>query len=104
MIPPPPESPLRARRGNETAAATPDALEPRLPEPGGAWTWDRRLVRLKLKQAFGRLMRRADDTGVFVLLDPMPSDFHFAFPPGVEMKRVVLAEAVREGGGYLGKG
>jgi ATP-dependent DNA helicase DinG len=43
------------------------------------------------------LIRRADDTGVFVLLDPMmPSRLSGAFPAGVEMRRVGLAEAVEE--------
>src|SRR6202044_693003 len=49
---------------------------------------DDRLVRLKLRQAFGRLIRRAGDTGVFVLLDPMmPSRLAGAFPEGVELRR-----------------
>lgn len=53
------------------------------------------LTRLKLKQAFGRLVRRADDKGVFVLLDPMmPSRLLGAFPEGVEIKRCGLAEAI----------
>lgn len=40
-------------------------------------------------------MRRADDHGVFVLLDPMmPSRLKGAFPEGVEVARVGLAEAV----------
>jgi ATP-dependent DNA helicase DinG len=82
----------------------PDILHKARREAFGGWNWDRRLVRLKLKQAFGRLVRRADDTGVFVLLEPMPSDFRSAFPPGVEVKRVGLAEAVREVGGFLGRG
>jgi ATP-dependent DNA helicase DinG len=58
---------------------------------------DDRLVRLKLRQAFGRLIRRAGDTGVFVLLDPMmPSRLAGAFPEGVELRRVGLAEAISE--------
>jgi ATP-dependent DNA helicase DinG len=41
-------------------------------------------------------VRRADDHGVFVLLDPMmPSRLLGAFPDGVEIQRVGLAEAVR---------
>jgi ATP-dependent DNA helicase DinG len=53
------------------------------------------MTRLRLKQAFGRLIRRADDHGVFVLLDPMmPSRLAGAFPPGVELQRLGLAEAV----------
>lgn len=62
----------------------------------GGRTYDDALTRLKLKQAFGRLVRRAGDRGVFVLLDPMmPSRLHGAFPEGVEVRRVGLAEAVR---------
>lgn len=61
------------------------------------------LTRLRLKQAFGRLIRRADDQGVFVLLDPMmPSRLLGAFPNGVAVKRCGLAEAVAETGVFLG--
>ncbi|MGQ0664437.1 MAG: ATP-dependent DNA helicase [Pseudomonadota bacterium] len=61
---------------------------------GGA-AYDDMLARLRLKQAYGRLIRRADDIGVFVLLDPrLPSRLASAFPPGVEIRRVGLAEAV----------
>ena len=57
--------------------------------------YDDMLARLRLKQAFGRLVRKADDVGVFVLLDPrMPSRLHGAFPPEVPIERVGLAEAV----------
>jgi ATP-dependent DNA helicase DinG len=59
--------------------------------------WDERLTRRKIRQAYGRLIRRADDTGVFVLLDPMmPTRLCTAFPEGVEVMRVGLAEAVAE--------
>ncbi len=61
----------------------------------GGRAYDDRLTRLKLKQAYGRLIRRADDTGVFVLLDPMmPSRLATAFPDGVAVDRVGLADAV----------
>ena len=61
-----------------------------------------RIARLRLKQAYGRLVRRADDRGVFVLLDPMmPSRLAGAFPPGVEIQRMGLAEAVKEVGAFL---
>jgi len=63
----------------------------------GGRAYDDMLTRLKLKQAYGRLIRRADDRGVFVLLDPMmPSRVLGAFPEGVEAARVGLAEAVEE--------
>jgi ATP-dependent DNA helicase DinG len=63
------------------------------------------LTRLRLKQAFGRLVRRADDRGVFVLLDPsMPTRLLGAFPPGVEVRRCGLAEAVAETRAFLSDG
>ncbi|MGH6717705.1 MAG: helicase C-terminal domain-containing protein, partial [Alphaproteobacteria bacterium] len=61
---------------------------------GGA-RFDDRIARLRLRQAFGRLVRRADDRGVFVLLDAMlPTRLASAFPEGVRVARVGLAEAV----------
>lgn len=60
------------------------------------------LTRLRLKQAFGRLIRRADDKGVFVLLDPsMPTRLLGAFPPDVPVSRCGLAEAVAETRAFL---
>ncbi len=53
------------------------------------------LTRLRLKQAYGRMVRRAGDRGVFVMLDPMmPSRLSGAFPEGVEIERIGLADAV----------
>ncbi len=64
--------------------------------------YDDRVVRLRLRQAFGRLIRAAGDVGVFVLLDRrMPSRLLSAFPPGVEVRRVGLAEAARETASFL---
>ena len=61
----------------------------------GGTDYDDAITRLRLKQAFGRLIRRADDRGVFVLLDrAMPSRLGSAFPVGVEVRRTGLAEAV----------
>jgi ATP-dependent DNA helicase DinG len=57
--------------------------------------YDDAIVRLRLRQAFGRLIRRADDRGVFVLLDrQMPSRLLSAFPEGAPIIRSGLAEAV----------
>jgi len=54
-------------------------------------------ARHKLRQAFGRLIRRADDRGVFVLLDrACPSRILAALPDGVVAQRVTLAEAVAQ--------
>ena len=60
----------------------------------GGRHYDDMLTRLRLRQAFGRLVRRRNDRGVFVLLDPMmPSRLAGAFPEGVALERVGLAEA-----------
>jgi ATP-dependent DNA helicase DinG len=61
----------------------------------GANAYDDMLARLRLKQAYGRLIRRADDRGVFVMLDSrLPSRLLGAFPAGVSVERVGLAEAI----------
>ena len=66
--------------------------------------YDDLLARLRLKQAFGRLVRRADDQGVFVLLDPMmPSRLLGAFPPEVPVARLGLAEAAAETRAFLAR-
>jgi ATP-dependent DNA helicase DinG len=66
---------------------------------------DDRLARLRLKQAFGRLIRRADDRGVFVLLDPMmPSRLAGAFPAAAPFQRVGLTEATDLVRGFLTPG
>jgi ATP-dependent DNA helicase DinG len=62
---------------------------------GGKKNYDEMLTRLKLKQAFGRLIRRAEDKGVFVMMDPMlPTRLQSAFPKDVEIVKCGLAEAV----------
>ncbi|MGE0153960.1 MAG: ATP-dependent DNA helicase [Reyranellaceae bacterium] len=66
--------------------------------PGGGRGNDRyddMITRFRLKQAYGRLIRRADDRGVFVLLDSRtPSRLLRAFPAGVGIERVGIAQAV----------
>ena len=57
--------------------------------------YDDLIARFRLKQAYGRLIRRAEDRGVFVLLDARtPTRLLTAFPPEVEVQRVGLAEAI----------
>jgi ATP-dependent DNA helicase DinG len=64
--------------------------------------YDDSKARLRLRQAFGRLVRSADDRGVFALLDRRaPSRLLSAFPPGVVVRRVGLAEAVAETAAFL---
>jgi ATP-dependent DNA helicase DinG len=62
---------------------------------GGGSAYDDRVVRARLAQAFGRLIRGRDDRGVFVLLSAAtPSRLLNAFPPGVAVSRVPLAAAI----------
>lgn len=59
-------------------------------------SYDEMLARLRLKQAFGRLVRRKDDKGVFVMLDRQtPTRLLGAFPEGVEVIRTGLADTVK---------
>ncbi|MFS0737811.1 ATP-dependent DNA helicase [Sphingomonas sp. 1P06PA] len=62
---------------------------------GGGTAHDDRVVRARLAQAFGRLIRRVGDRGQFVLLSAaMPSRLLDAFPPGVPVTRLTLNDAV----------
>jgi ATP-dependent DNA helicase DinG len=80
----------------------PDILHRARREAMGGQTYDDMLTRLKLKQAYGRLLRRAGDQGVFVVLDPMlPSRLLSAFPAEVEVRRLGLAEAVAQTRDFL---
>jgi ATP-dependent DNA helicase DinG len=61
----------------------------------GGRRYEEQITRARLKQAFGRLIRRADDRGAFVILDPaLPSRLTSAFPPGVHVQRLGLAAAI----------
>ncbi|MXW91221.1 MAG: ATP-dependent DNA helicase [Rhodospirillaceae bacterium] len=80
----------------------PDRLHRARRERFGGAAWDDMQTRLRLKQAFGRLIRRRDDRGVFVLLDSrLPTRLTTAFPDGVDVRRTGLAEAVRETRAFL---
>ncbi|WP_376097336.1 ATP-dependent DNA helicase [Roseomonas sp. CCTCC AB2023176] len=58
--------------------------------------YDDAIARHRLRQAFGRLIRRADDRGVFVTLDARaPTRLLAGLPQGVETRRVGLRDAVR---------
>jgi ATP-dependent DNA helicase DinG len=70
---------------------------------GAPRDYDDAIVRLRLRQAFGRLIRRADDKGVFVLLDrQVPSRLLTAFPETAPLIRSGLAEAVQGIRRFLG--
>ena len=64
---------------------------------GGGSAYDDAIIRARLAQAFGRLIRGRDDTGHFVMLSPaFPSRLTSAFPPGTPVIRMTLAEALQE--------
>ena len=61
----------------------------------GGRSYDDALARGRIAQAFGRLIRRADDKGVFVMLDAAcPTRLFSALPEGTEVMRMGLADAV----------
>jgi ATP-dependent DNA helicase DinG len=73
----------------------PDILHKARRNAFGGRDFDEALTRLKLKQAFGRLIRRAGDKGVFVMLDrALPTRLAAAFPETVEIQRLGLSEAI----------
>ena len=65
-------------------------------QSGGAQRYDDRIIRARLAQAFGRLIRTRDDAGHFVVLSPaFPTRLLAAFPPGTPIIRVTLEEALQ---------
>jgi ATP-dependent DNA helicase DinG len=73
----------------------PDVLHAARRAAGGGTHYDDRVVRARLAQAFGRLIRRQQDRGLFVLLSAAtPTRLLTAFPPGVRVLRLPLAEAI----------
>ena len=80
----------------------PDILHKARRKAFGGSRYDDQIARGKLRQAFGRLVRREGDAGVFVMLDSaLPSRLATAFPPGVEIERVGLAEAASQVRAFL---
>ncbi|MCZ6845978.1 MAG: ATP-dependent DNA helicase [Alphaproteobacteria bacterium] len=72
-------------------------------EEFGGRAYDDMHARLRLSQAYGRLIRRDTDRGVFVVLDSaMPSRLLGAFPEGVEAQRIGLVDAIEETTAFLG--
>jgi ATP-dependent DNA helicase DinG len=80
----------------------PDILHKARREVFGGNRYDDLITRLRLRQAFGRLVRRADDKGVFVMLDSaLPTRLTTAFPSEVKIERIGLAEAIGSISGFL---
>ena len=62
----------------------------------GGSAYDDRMVKAKLGQAFGRLIRRQGDRGLFVMLSSaFPTRLLSAFPPEVRVSRVPLEIALQ---------
>jgi len=71
----------------------------------GGKAYDDAQARGRIAQAFGRLIRRADDKGVFVMLDAAaPSRLFTGLPEGVRLERVSLVEALEATAAHLAPG
>ena len=69
----------------------------------GGKSYDDALARARIAQAFGRLIRRADDRGVFVMLDAAaPTRLFSGLPEGVRLERMGLVEAIEATTAHLG--
>jgi ATP-dependent DNA helicase DinG len=63
---------------------------------GGGSAYDDAIIRARLAQAFGRLIRSRDDHGHFVVLSSaFPSRLLSAFPPETPVRRITLDEALQ---------
>ena len=64
-------------------------------QEGGAKNYDDRIIRARLAQAFGRLIRSREDAGHFIVLSSaFPSRLLSAFPDGTPVLRLTLDEAL----------
>lgn len=72
----------------------PNLLHKARRESFGQRVYDERSARMKIKQAYGRLIRHENDKGVFVMLDnALPTRLTTAFPDDVDIQRIGIAEA-----------
>jgi ATP-dependent DNA helicase DinG len=68
----------------------------------GGKAYDDSQARGRISQAFGRLIRRADDRGVFVMLDAAaPTRLFSGLPEGVRLQRLSLVEAIEATAAHL---
>ncbi|MDJ0977099.1 MAG: ATP-dependent DNA helicase [Erythrobacter sp.] len=73
----------------------PDILHKARRAANGGSAYDDRIIRARLAQAFGRLIRGREDQGHFVALSSaFPSRLLTAFPKGATVRRVTLDEAL----------
>jgi ATP-dependent DNA helicase DinG len=96
-----PGSSLRLIVMDRVPWSTPNILEKARKEAFGGNAYVDMTVRLRLRQAFGRLIRSDTDKGCFVVLDPrLASRFATAFPDGVAIERMGLVEAIEAVGSF----
>ena len=83
----------------------PDLLHKARRERFGGRSYDDSVARSRIAQAFGRLIRRADDKGVFVMLDAAtPTRLFSGLPEGVSLQRMELVPAIEAVRDFLGTG
>jgi ATP-dependent DNA helicase DinG len=71
----------------------------------GGKSYDDAIARARIAQAFGRLIRRADDRGVFVMLDAAaPTRLFSSLPEGMRLERMGLVEAIEATAEHLRAG
>lgn len=81
----------------------PDLLHKARRQRFGGKAYDDAIARARIAQAFGRLIRRADDKGVFVMLDAAaPTRLFSSLPEGIALQRVGLVEAIEATAEFLG--
>ncbi len=82
----------------------PDLLHKARRETFGGRSYDDALARARIAQAFGRLIRRADDRGVFVMLDAAaPTRLFSGLPAGVAPQRLGLVDAIEQVSDFLSR-
>jgi ATP-dependent DNA helicase DinG len=82
----------------------PDLLHKARRQRFGGKGYDDAIARGRIAQAFGRLIRRADDKGCFVMLDAAaPTRLFSSLPEGVQIERVGLVDAIEAVGAFLAK-
>jgi ATP-dependent DNA helicase DinG len=71
----------------------------------GGKSYDDAIARARIAQAFGRQIRRADDRGVFVMLDAAaPTRLFSSLPEGMRLERMGLVEAIEATAEHLRAG
>jgi ATP-dependent DNA helicase DinG len=82
----------------------PDILHKARRERFGGKGFDDAVARARIAQAFGRLIRREGDRGVFVMLDAAaPSRLFAGLPEGMAVERIGLVEAIEAVKGHVGR-